>query len=244
MPTTPTLSVAVAETVTVPATVEPAAGAVMETVGGVVSTTVKMLVLVAVPPAVVTLSGPVVAPVGTVSRIVVAEAPVRGAALTPLNVTAVAPVKFVPVIVTMVPSGPLVGVRLVIVGGITTVTLTADEVVWLPAASRATAVKLCEPLLAMVVFHEIEYGAVVSSAPRSTPSSFNCPPTMPTLAAALAVTVTVPAAEAAAVGDEMEAVGGVLSTVTLTAVEVVVLPAASRATAVKVCAPLVAVVVI
>ena len=37
-------------------------------------------------------------------------------ALTPLNVTAVAPVKFVPLIVTLVPTGPLVGVKLVIVG--------------------------------------------------------------------------------------------------------------------------------
>src|SRR2546422_8608394 len=36
-PTTPTLSVALAEAVTVPATVETAAGAVIETVGGVVS---------------------------------------------------------------------------------------------------------------------------------------------------------------------------------------------------------------
>src|SRR5437867_11493958 len=36
-PTTPTLSVALAETVTVPATVEPVAGAVSATVGGVVS---------------------------------------------------------------------------------------------------------------------------------------------------------------------------------------------------------------
>jgi len=37
-------------------------------------------------------------------------------ALTPLNVTAVAPVKFVPLIVTLVPTGPLVGVKLLIVG--------------------------------------------------------------------------------------------------------------------------------
>ncbi len=36
-PTTPTLSVALAETVTVPTTVTPAAGAVIETVGGVTS---------------------------------------------------------------------------------------------------------------------------------------------------------------------------------------------------------------
>ena len=40
-PETPTLSVAVAETVTVPETVEPEIGAVIETVGGVVSVIVK-----------------------------------------------------------------------------------------------------------------------------------------------------------------------------------------------------------
>ena len=37
-------------------------------------------------------------------------------AATPLNDTAVAPVKFVPVIVTTVPPAPVVGVKLAIVG--------------------------------------------------------------------------------------------------------------------------------
>ncbi len=37
-----------------------------------------------------------------------------------------------------------------------TVTVTADEVVRLPAASRATDVRACEPLLTVVVFHETE----------------------------------------------------------------------------------------
>ena len=46
-------------------------------------------------------------------------------ALTPLNLTAVAPVKFVPVIVTLVPTGPLAGVKLVIVGAGMTVKLAA-----------------------------------------------------------------------------------------------------------------------
>ena len=46
-------------------------------------------------------------------------------ALTPLNATAVAPVKFVPLIVTLVPTGPLVGAKLVIVGAGTTVKLLA-----------------------------------------------------------------------------------------------------------------------
>src|SRR6185503_16026541 len=78
--------------------------------------TVKLAALVAVPPGVVTLTGPVVAPAGTVAWIAEAEVTVKLAALTPLNRTAVAPVKFVPVIVTLVPTGPLVGVKLVIVG--------------------------------------------------------------------------------------------------------------------------------
>src|SRR6267143_1811595 len=42
-------------------------------------------------------------------------------ALTALNVTEVAPVKFVPLMVRLVPTGPLVGAKLVIVGGSTTV---------------------------------------------------------------------------------------------------------------------------
>jgi hypothetical protein len=46
-------------------------------------------------------------------------------ALVPLNVTAVAPVKFVPVITTEVPTGPLVGTKLVIVGAGATVKLLA-----------------------------------------------------------------------------------------------------------------------
>src|SRR2546427_92717 len=82
--------------------------------------TVKLLALVAVPPEVVTLIGPVVAPLGTVAEIEVAEFTVK-LALTPLKVTVVAPVKLVPVIVTLVPTGPLVGGMLVIVGAPPTV---------------------------------------------------------------------------------------------------------------------------
>ena len=46
-------------------------------------------------------------------------------ALTPLNVTAVAPAKFVPLTVTLFPTAPLAGVKLVIVGGLITVKLPA-----------------------------------------------------------------------------------------------------------------------
>src|SRR5437867_11305247 len=76
---------------------------------------------------------------------------------------------------------------------LSTVTLTALAGAVFPAASRATAVRLCVPLLAAMVAHKMAYGAVVSSAPRFAPSSLNCTPTTPTLSVALAETVIVPA---------------------------------------------------
>jgi len=80
--------------------------------------TVKLPVLEAVPPAVVTEIGPVVTPVGAVAVIVVALSTANEAAATPLNRTAVAPVKSVPVIVTIVPPRPKVGLISVIAGGV------------------------------------------------------------------------------------------------------------------------------
>lgn len=77
--------------------------------------TVNEVALVAVPFAVVTEMAPLVAAPGTVAAICVAWLTVKVAAV-PLNLTDVAPVKFVPVITTLVPAGPLVGVKLVIVG--------------------------------------------------------------------------------------------------------------------------------
>src|SRR5258706_1572821 len=76
-----------------------------------VPVTVKLLALVAVPPGVVTLIGPVVAPPGTVAVIDVDEFTVK-LTVAPVKVTAVAPVKLVPLIVALVPTGPLVGVTI------------------------------------------------------------------------------------------------------------------------------------
>ena len=115
-----------------------------------VTVTVKLFVLVAVPPGVVTLSGPVVAPVGTVAWIVVAEVTVK-LALTPLNVTVVAPVKFVPLIVTLVPTGPLVGVKLVIVGA---PPLTVRDTVVERELVESDTVTLCGPAVANVTEKE------------------------------------------------------------------------------------------
>src|SRR5436309_3466976 len=80
--------------------------------------TVKLVLLVPVPADVVTLSGPVVAPAGTVAWITVVDVTVKVVALVPLKLTAVTPVKFVPLMVTFAPTGPLVGVKSVIVGAL------------------------------------------------------------------------------------------------------------------------------
>ena len=95
----------------------PLAGVKLVIVGGLI--TVKLPALMAVPPGVVTLIVPVVAPAGTVACIEVAELTVK-LALTLLKATAVVPVKFVPLMDTLVPTGPLAGVKLVIVGGLIT----------------------------------------------------------------------------------------------------------------------------
>ena len=64
----------------------------------------------------VTVIFPVVAPVGTVAVIEVAEFSVNEVAVVVLNLTAVVQPKFVPVMVTVEPMGPLAGVKDVMVG--------------------------------------------------------------------------------------------------------------------------------
>jgi hypothetical protein len=88
--------------------------------------------LVAVPAEVVTVMGPVPAPLGTVARIDVSEMTENVVAVTPLNVTLLAPVKCVPVIDTLVPTGPLVGVNDEIVGAAGGVAVTVKAFVLVP----------------------------------------------------------------------------------------------------------------
>src|SRR6185295_682561 len=90
-------------------------------------------------------------------------------------------------------TAPAAGEVIVAAGAVlSTVTLTAADVVVLPAASRETAVKVCGPSATAAVSHEIEYGAALASAPIWTPSTRKRTPTTPTLSEALALTVTVP----------------------------------------------------
>src|SRR5207247_4912921 len=107
-----------------------------------------------------------------------------------------------------------------------TVTVTGSEMVTLPAASRATAVRVCDPSLVVVVSHGTEYGASVSSAPRSASSSLNWTPATPTSSEAVATTSMVRLTVAPDDGDAMVTDGGLVSaggpveTVTLTGAEV------------------------
>jgi len=133
-------------------------------------------------------------------------------------------------------------------GPLFTVTLTVALVVEFPAASFAIALSVCAPLVAVVVFHDAEYGVAVSKPPRLAPSSWNCTLATPTLSAAVAVTAMVEETVAPFAGAVSETVGGVVSgvvllTVTVTTALVAVFPAPSLAMAFKVCAPFVDLVV-
>ena len=89
----------------------------------------KSAVLTTVLTGVVTEILPVVAPVGTVAVIFVAEFTVTVVAVVVLNFTTVAPQKFVPVIVTtVVPAVPAVGVNDVIVGAVAARTVKSSLV--------------------------------------------------------------------------------------------------------------------
>jgi hypothetical protein len=94
--------------------------AVIDSVG------VKFAALVAVPPAVVTEIFPATAPLGTVALICVADCTLNNADRLP-NLTELAPLKLVPVIVTELPVIPDAGENELTVGGggLTTVKVNA-----------------------------------------------------------------------------------------------------------------------
>jgi len=89
--------------------------------------TVKLAALVAVPPGVVTTIFPVVAPAGTEAVRVVAFTTLKVVAATPLNCTAEALLRFVPVSVMLAPTPApaLAGVNALSVGGMMMVKFVA-----------------------------------------------------------------------------------------------------------------------
>jgi hypothetical protein len=106
--------------------------------------TEKLFAEVAVPLGVVTENFPEIAPVGTVAVIWVALFTVNVADVL-FSETAVAPVKFVPLMVTIVATCPLEGLKLVIVG-VGTVTVKLPEDVAFPADVVTATLPVVAPL--------------------------------------------------------------------------------------------------
>ena len=114
--------------------------------------------------------------------------------------------------------------------GLFTVTETFAEVPTFEEESYAFEESVCVPLATVVVSKIHSYGAVVS-VDFNTPPSRNSTLVTATLSVALAVTVVVPTSVAPAAGAVIAVVGAVRSllTVTPTAAEALLLPAASKA---------------
>ena len=113
------------------------------------------------------------------------------------------------------------------------------EYIEFPAASRATALRVWGPLEIFAVFSVVEYGALKSSDFKAIPSSSKRTPITPTLSEAFAEIVMVLETTAPSLGAVMDTVGGIVSppllfTVTEMVEEEAVLPAASRAMALRV----------
>ena len=89
------------------------------------------------------------------------------------------------------------------------VTRVSDEVVWFPVASRAVAVRVCGPSVAVVVFQVVRYGLTVTSPPKGTPSRRNWTPVTPVLSEAVASRETEPEIVKPDVGEVRVIEGGV-----------------------------------
>jgi hypothetical protein len=105
---------------------------------GLGALTVKDVLLVAVPLGVVTAIRPDVAPTGTTNDKVAALTTVKLLTSKPFSVRTVAPSKLVPTTVTVVPTGPLAGVKLVMVGAGTVTARGSSAVVPPPGAGLVT----------------------------------------------------------------------------------------------------------
>src|SRR5204863_332392 len=154
-----------------------------------VGSTVKVTPLLATPPT-VTTTLPVVAPAGTGTTMLVADQLV-GVAVVPLNVTVLVPLvapKVAPAIVTAAPTTPLVGERVVIVGGTITVnetpllasppTVTTTLPVVAPAGTGTTML-VADQLVGVAVVPLNVTVLVPLVAPKVAPAIVTAAPTTP-----------------------------------------------------------------
>ncbi len=114
--------------------------------------TVKLVKLLARPPAVMTEIIPLLAPKGTVAAIVLLELTMK-LAFAPLNITLVAVEKFVPLIVMLCPIPPLAGEKLAIAGaGVPSILARYAD-----AMESGTAVKNVNPVASSICRGEVRY---------------------------------------------------------------------------------------
>lgn len=116
------------------------------------SVTVKLLVLVAVPSCVVILMVPLTASLGTVAVTSVSDFTLNSVAATPPKATAVVCLRLTPVMVTLVPTGPLAGVKLLICG----VTRKGTLLVSVPFGVTTVTLPLVAPVGTVVVISVLE----------------------------------------------------------------------------------------
>jgi hypothetical protein len=103
--------------------------------------------LFAVPPFVVTLILPLFAFDGTFAVIFVAEATLKVVAFIPSKSTALAPVRFLPVIVTVAPAFAVSGVKLVIVGVAVAANADAETIKATISTNAPSPLRMCFPTL-------------------------------------------------------------------------------------------------
>jgi len=118
--------------------------------------TVKFVALSAVPLGVVTCNGPVLAPTGTVAVIEVGELTVNTVAAVVLNMTPVVPQKFVPVMFTVEPTGPVAGENDVIVAAAAEATTKLPALTVLPDGASTAMVPVDAPAGTVVVIEVSE----------------------------------------------------------------------------------------
>lgn len=146
--------------------------------------TVKVLPLIAVPAGVRVAMCPVRARVGTVACTSVSEIMVNWVAFAPPKVTALVCVRPAPVMVTTVPTGPLVGVKPLICG----VTRNTTLLLSVPAGVTTVTLPVVAPAGTVVVISELDTTVNVAAVPlkltlvvpvRLFPRIFTVFPTFP-----------------------------------------------------------------
>jgi hypothetical protein len=175
--------------------------------GGGGAVTWNVLALLAVLTGVVTVTEPVVEPDGTVVVIIESLMSVKVAGV-PLNLTAVAPVRPLPVMVTAVPGGPLLGESPDTIGwtGTATVNGVGDEAV--PPAPVTVTAPVVAPVGTCAVI-ELPFAATANVGSEMPPKATDVAPVKP-----LPLMVTVAPTGAAVGATEVTAgVGAIPPTV-------------------------------